>query len=256
MDRGSQDRKTVVFMSADIADSTTFKQRLQSPSGQPEWLKPYEAFFRELPLVLIGRLATAFDASPRIPEIGVWKVIGDEIIFSALPRDATEAARIVEAFERAVTSYDQRLDGRFGLRIRGCCWAAPFPGSNIEIEIPEMATSGPRGREHYLECIGPDIDAGFRIAKFARKGKVLVSLNLVRAIAGLDAGAGPVFRRLGRERLKGMFDGQPYPLIEVSFGDDPADEPAVIGAQDVVDLADAFGAAQPGRLDPLFEAEA
>jgi hypothetical protein len=201
-------------------------------------------------------LAVAFDATLHVPEIGLWKVSGDGIIFSAAPRNAAEADRIVEPFAGAIASSDQRLDRKFGLRVRGCCWAARFPGSNIEVEIPEMATSGPREREHYLEYIGPDIDAGFRIAKFARRGRLLVSLNLARAIAGLEDQGNAVFRLLDREGLKGMFEGEGFPLIEVSFGDDRDDCAAAVTGREILQLADAFEASQPGGIEPLFDLEA
>ena len=205
--------KTMLYMSVDIADSTSFKGTAHGLDDDPLWLEAFETFFKEVPLVLIGQIATAFATTDYLPNITVWKVIGDEIVFRAQARSAEEALLITEAFYRTVVIYDARFVERWPLRLRGCCWAARFPGRNIEIKIPEMAGIG------YVDYLGPDVDLGFRLMSQADRGQVIVSLNLAEALASLPDRRGLQFHYVDRKILKGIFDGRPYPLILVTLPD-------------------------------------
>ncbi len=205
-------RKAVMFMSADIVGSTDFKNQSERTDGRSPWLRPFERFFREFPLILMGELALVIEDLATVPDVGVWRVGGDEIVFCAEPTGENEAAAIVASFCCALTKFDAELANEWGLRLYGCCWAARFPNENIEIEIPEMATAGSRHGGNYIEYLGPDVDTGFRIAKVAGAGRVAISLNLASAISG---NSGIRLTLLGKKSLKGMFGGHPYPLIEV-----------------------------------------
>ena len=216
VNESTRQSKIVMFMSADLAQSAAFKATQQG-EGRAEWLTVFEAFFRELPLILMGQIAQAFDDVTTLPEeIAVWKVMGDEIVFSAEPRNAEEALRLTEAFYRTVMRYDARLLERWPLRLKGCCWAARFPGRNIEMEIPEMATVGGDGAV-YSDYLGPDVDTGFRISGRADAGHVIISLDLAEALARVSDRRGLQFHYVGREVLKGVFCGRPYPLILITF---------------------------------------
>jgi len=216
--------KTVMFMSVDLARSTAFKETQQSiVDGRPGWLTPFEAFFEEFPLVLMGQIAAAFLESDEVPNVSVWRVSGDDIIFLAEPRTAEEAFGLVEAFYRTVVAYDAKLFQQWPLRLKGCYWAARFPGRNIEIEIPEMATAGRQGGGAYYEYLGPDVDAGFRIASHAEPGHMIMSLNLAVALARLPDQRGLQFHNIGKSVLKGVFCGRPYPLILTTFSDSMPD---------------------------------
>ncbi len=205
--------KTVIFMSVDIVDSTRFKEKGHSLDDDPRWLEAFETFFKEVPLVLMGQIATAYSVTDDLPDISVWKVIGDEIVFRSRARSAKEALLITEAFYRTVVTYDARFVERWPLRIRGCCWAARFPGRNIEIKIPEIAGVG------YVDYLGPDVDLGFRLISQADRGQVILSLNLAEALASLPERRGMQFHYVDRKVLKGVFDGRPYPLILVTLPD-------------------------------------
>lgn len=83
-------------------------------------------------------ITVAAEEAESVPEVSVWKVIRDEIVFQAEPRTAEEALLLTEAFYRTVVTYNARLFERWPLRIRGCIWAAIFvPG------IPARLLAGP-----------------------------------------------------------------------------------------------------------------
>jgi class 3 adenylate cyclase len=208
--------KTILFFSVDIAGATRFKESAQSVSGGASWLQAFETFFRELPLVVMGQVAVAFADADDIPEIGIWKALGDELIFRAEPKSATEAAMLVEACYRALVRYDERFADHWPLRLRGCCWAARFPGRNIEVAIREIASED--GRAH-LDYIGPDVDLGFRLSGHAHHGQMAVSMNLAEALARLPDRWGLQFHFVGKRQLKGVFMGRPYPVLLATLAD-------------------------------------
>lgn len=206
-----------MFMSVDLAGSTAFKSQAQGDGESPEWLEAFEAFFREVPLIMMGQIASAFVMEEEVPHTGVWKVIGDEIIFMAHPRSPREAQLLTVAFYRTVITYDQKIFERWPLRIKGCCWAAQLSGRNREIEIPEML-----GNDHnqaYVDFLGPDVDTGFRLASCGGRGQVIISTNLVHMLAGMDEDEDIRFHYIGKKVLKGVYNGRPYPLFLMSMTD-------------------------------------
>jgi hypothetical protein len=204
---------TMIFMSVDIAGSTDFKQIAPIDDARSAWLSSFETFFREFPLVLMGQIALTFIDLDSVPSVKIWKVIGDELVFRAPIHSADEALRITEAFYRAVVKYDALLFKRWPLRIRGGCWACDFTTRNIEIEIPEMESD----QGLYTDYLGPEVDAGFRISQKSENGNVILSMELAELLASLAENRGIRFHYTGKEILKGVFGGQPYPLILISF---------------------------------------
>jgi class 3 adenylate cyclase len=208
--------KTLIFLSADIVEATKFKDSVRGPDENPAWFDAFEAFFRELPLVFMGQVATAFAEVEELPNIKVWKVFGDEIIFRVQSRSADDALRLTEAFHHALVAYGARFHERWPLHFRGCIWAARFPGRNIEFEIPEMAAGGEAADSAYTDYLGPDVDLGFRLAHHAERSQLIVSLNLAEALAALPTHRGIRFLHAGQAVLKGVFHGRPYPLIMIA----------------------------------------
>lgn len=210
--------ETVLFMSADVVGSTAFKGHHSADAST--WLEAFATLFKELPLVFIGEMGMAFLDEEDMPEAGVWKVMGDEVIFVTLPRSAREAMLATAAFVRTVHQYDQRLSSRWPLQIRGACWAAELGQRNRQIEIPEMF--GGRNGEAYRDFLGPDVDTGFRLSAHSGHGEVIVSPNLVEAIAVAQMQEPRLrFHHIGAKSLKGVIAGEPFPLILASAVDTP-----------------------------------
>jgi len=206
------DGKTLLFFAVDIAAGTRFKETAAGAG----WLEAFETFFRELPLVVMGQVAVACAEADDVPEIGIWKAMGDELIFRAEPKTVEDALLLTEACYRGLVAYDARFSERWPLRIRGCVWAARFPGRNIEIETREIAYDGPGAHKDYL---GPDVDLGFRLSGQPHHGQMAISMNLAEAIADRADERGLRFHYVGKRQLKGVFMGRPYPLILATFAD-------------------------------------
>ena len=84
--------------------------QLPADAGEALWLEAFETLFRELPLIFIGKLAEYFALEDDLPHSGVWKVMGDEVVFAAMPHNVTQAQLIAAAFSDAVMRYDQRIE--------------------------------------------------------------------------------------------------------------------------------------------------
>jgi hypothetical protein len=206
-----------MFMSVDMSGSTEFKSQTQGDGENPAWLPAFEAFFREVPLIMMGQLAAAFAMEDDVPHCSVWKVIGDEIIFLARPGTPREARLVTIAFYKTIINYDRKLFERWPLRVKGCCWAAQISGRNKEIEVPEMM--GTDSDHSYVDYLGPDVDTGFRVAACVGKGQVIVSSNLVEILAAQEESDGLQFHYTGAKVLKGVYSGRPYPLFLMSLSD-------------------------------------
>lgn len=234
MTASSSDPAVVMFMSVDVVGSTNYKVQAQRDGS--DWLEAFATLFRELPLIFIGEVASAFMDYDDVPDSGVWKVMGDEVILVALPTSVTEAAAFASAFCRTVPAYDQRLSARWPLRIRGTCWAAALGRRNRMIEIPEMF--GGSDGQPYRDFLGPDVDTGFRLSAHSGHGEVIMSPNLVEALAGSTAHPELRFHPAGETVLKGVIDGRPFPLWMVSAdGHNPQQRPEVERAEVAARLA-------------------
>jgi len=233
--------KKVMFMSADIVGSTTFKENHKSTGDVPSWLPAFEKFFRELPLVFIGQIAIQFDDVDDVPETGVWRVSGDEIVFSIELTDDQTTTRLLKAFLGSVSLFDKRLYEFCGLNLRGCCWVASFPGRNIEIEVPEMAVAGDRTNDIYREYLGPDVDLGFRLSGYPNAGENIISLELAMMMRGAIVNRDLSLSVEGYESLKGLFAGCPYPIIKVAINPESAERG--IDEEDLVRIDKNFRAA-------------
>ena len=203
--------RVAMFMSVDLSGSTAFKSEVQADGEGPVWVGAFEEFFREVPLIMMGQIAAAFMLEEDVPDCSVWKVIGDEIVFLAHPKSARQTQLLTSAFYSTIINYDNKIFERWPLRVRGCCWAAQISSSNRQIEIPEMM--GSDSSQAYVDYLGPDVDAGFRLAGCVGRGQLIVSSNLVQLLAGMEESEGIQFHYVGRKVLKGVYKGRPYPLF-------------------------------------------
>jgi class 3 adenylate cyclase len=178
----SDNAKTVMFFSVDLSGSTAVKDSLHVHHHKPVWLEPFEAFFRNFPELFLSEIDSAYSDPDVSIDVFVWKLIGDEIIFKSEPGSASDAARLVAAFQRTIVKYDQELFKRWPLRVKGTVWAANFLQRNIEISIPERMHWKDSDQTIHSDYLGPDVDTGFRIAHHAPAGGVIISLNLAEAL--------------------------------------------------------------------------
>jgi hypothetical protein len=207
-----------LFMSTDVAGSTLFKAS-SAHQGAAGWLDVFHAFFANYPIMVMGQVGLEFLSEDALPEVAVWKFMGDEAIFTCKPSSPEEVTLLVRAHFNAMAAYEQEYLADLPLRLKGSAWLASFPSPNIEVEVPELAKDG---RTTPTDFIGPDIDLGFRIGKFAHPSTVSVSLDLLDTVLRATNRELLDFYLVGREELKGVLFGRPYPVIWAR----PADAPS------------------------------
>ena len=234
-----------LFMSTDLAGSTLYKANC-AHKGDANWLDVFRGFFRDYPLVVMGQVGMEFLAEDRLPEVSVWKFMGDEAIFTCVPQSPAEVTSLVRAHLQAMAAYERQYLADLPLRLKGTAWLAAFPSPNIEIEVPELAQ---REGAMQTDFIGPDIDLGFRISKFSAPGTVCVSLDVLEAVLRAENRDLLDFFLVGREELKGVLFGRPYPAIwAVPAGEPPNFLPWEIEDSPRIAKAVAEGPAAPEKL--------
>ncbi|NCF28846.1 MAG: hypothetical protein GWP69_15795 [Gammaproteobacteria bacterium] len=223
--------RTLLFMSVDIVNSTAFKESADQVGSGHIWLGLFEEFFRKFPLVLMGKVALCLDEKARVPEISLWRIAGDEMVFIAKPESDQQTLFLFQALHQTFTYYHEKLKKEHGLGLKACCWSADFPQRNISVRVPEIASRGDGIEEAYVEYLGPDVDLGFRIAKHVHGGEAIVSMKLAESLAKASDLRGISFRFAGSAVLKGVNLGTPYPLITANFTNAADDHSADSGRQ-------------------------
>lgn len=196
-----------LFLSVDMAGSTQFKARFTDGGS---WLDTFRTFFTNFPLMLAGQVGFAFLEEGETPSVEVWKVMGDEVIFVASPESPEALVNMLLALFRTMNAYEDRYLEDLPLRLKGTAWLADFGSRNIELEIPEL--SGGDG-VRAIDFIGPDLDLGFRVTKFARPACLALSFDVADLVIAAGNAGEASLHLIGAEELKGVMFGRPYPII-------------------------------------------
>lgn len=197
-----------LFISIDLVDSTIFKTRFTH-----YWPFVIQSFYR----IVTRALGTdnSYRENNQIKYVGkkedyekekvktggykVWKLVGDEVLIYhkiVSKKEVLNTIRILQHLTRNIidlfeTQANERLSGeeldefrkiaRRHLAAKTTVWAAKC-GDVINLKYPNMYYDSSNyidSLESCLDFLGPDIDAGFRLCKYAEKNKVIISPNLV-----------------------------------------------------------------------------
>ncbi|MBF0374896.1 MAG: hypothetical protein HQL39_15940 [Alphaproteobacteria bacterium] len=202
-------RELNAFYSIDISGSTAYKDRNANFSSfDKHWVRFYESFFQDFPsafLAAVDRVAEGSGRKIKSPQL--WKLLGDEILFYFEVMDFADVVSVTKAFYEALTTYDREIRGKQGLRAKGTAWLAGFPIRNSNINV-----------ENTVDFIGPDMDIGFRLSSASRAGRLCVSMDLADILASAMPEDNLDLHHVGWAKLKGVFDGHPYPVFWVTTG--------------------------------------
>jgi class 3 adenylate cyclase len=168
-----------------------------------------------------------------LPQLGVsdaviWKYIGDEILFYRRIADRNNIEHTVKAVFRVLDAYTTQLaasnkfaDAAPHISIKAFAWMAPVmsyvDSPQPEAVFDEIARALP-GDDQVIEesgrldFLGPNIDAGFRLAQFARQKQLVLSAALARYLVESRVSENNL-RIAGFSQLKGVAGGALYPGI-------------------------------------------
>lgn len=203
--------KLRIFFSVDIVGSTAYKNQHAENSVQP-WLPFFKDFYTQFPIVYRRHISDEktvanFEGDLPIPDL--WKSLGDELLFQTELKDHRHVSILVSAFKGAIEKYNQDIS-HSPLRLKGTAWLAGFPVINAEISF-----------EQQYDFIGPSIDIGFRLTKFATEQQLVISIDLaymlLKKVDNLE------FVYDGKHQLKGVLNNKPYPVIWIKMNYPNAD---------------------------------
>jgi hypothetical protein len=231
---------TRLFLSADIAGSTAYKQRKMN-DDDVSWPSIFIQFFQGLPGTFRSELsiveqtvAGLYTGFSKAKDPEMWKAIGDELVFWQEVRDEYQVAVSVSAWAKALQEFRQSLK-KESLDVKGAAWLGSFPYPNREIAIPrtlsaakapDQPVSANEANLQREDCIrdfiGPHIDAGFRIAGKSSTRKMCVSIDVAEVVASVATHLPECSLHYeGTTELKGVHSGRPYPIFWVDC--DPQD---------------------------------
>jgi hypothetical protein len=208
--------RTRLFLSADIAGSTAFKQRRSDDSTPTaRWGKSILSFYRDFGQNFLEKLKLAKNAvEQQLSKYApcerplFWKAVGDEVLFCVELLDERQGYVVLAAWINAAREYKKTLQ-KDRLDIKLAAWVATFPTPNFEVLLPRalnghdtpQASSGDPllenwddleryysgdidfQRDHTLDFIGPAMDTGFRIAQLSTTRKMAITPELARLVA-------------------------------------------------------------------------
>lgn len=216
-----------LVVSVDLKGAT--KKKMRVGDVKPEWLYDVTEFYRTFPEELklayknVPRYAREdrFATKKRLEE---FKYLGDEILLRVTLDRHENSIFHVQAVKQAIKEYNRHAQKRGALECKGTGWICGFPVTDYEVCPGEHANQ----KKMLLaqDVIGPSMDLGFRIAKFARPRKLVISTSLAMMLIrslntggiNLDCDSSELvvfFER--KEPLKGVLHETPYPIIWINI---------------------------------------
>lgn len=245
MPNADRRQQLIAFFSADMANSTEFKNRHQGQYVNGTFIPPkWPRYFSEVFSMVLRR----FDEQMRdmrnpneatvLTRPRLWKINGDELLFRELilPGDQGTKwlAQAVSAFINTIENVDEEMLPD-GCGLRGCVWSAGFPIRNKQIRVaaqhsvpiirldseeganPDFDTGlYYRDDEGLVDYLGPDMDLGFRLAAVTPPGRITCSLDIAYLL--MQRHDSPSLHHVGWRVLKGIAGGAPYPIFWSTLG--------------------------------------
>ncbi len=206
----------ILFVSIDVVGATAYKNNPhEERKDEHPWLKFFKDLYGDFDRELRSEIYNIPDWNPnadQIPEL--WKLLGDELVYTVKLSDGKHAKHIIRAFRSSITNYIEIIRRQdLPLSLKATAWTAGFPVVNARIET-EPTTHTIR---ELVDYIGPSIDAGFRLCKYASDGKFIISVELALILTRVILDPDFDYFLDGTEPLKGVMRGKPYPIIWISM---------------------------------------
>lgn len=221
----SKDAELYLFLSVDIIDST--KKKYSGTPYNQNWTQFFYSFFKEFPDMFNGCLIdvtkkTEDDDLKKNILINPWKYAGDEILFYIKIEQKRQIPCIVNAFRNALKAWEKEqlrklkslnLDESNKTDIKGCIWIGQFPF--IDKRFTYYDDNDKNNKK--TDFIGPSIDCGFRLGKYASKRGIIVSVEII----DLCRDCSEIYNSIvfyKAEKLKGVGDME-YPIFNLLLND-------------------------------------
>ena len=209
-----------LFVSYDVVNSTAYKDM------DDEWPNLLLGMFHE-----IEKRFDLFEADKMWP-VRLWRIIGDEIIFTtevqsedmigAFIEHANNILLDINANNRNATSWKDKLFREHqhivrNITLKATAWISIVnmndEQGNYYLEEDESIHMLYQNntKEWFREYYGNDIDAGFRLEKYSRSDRMVLSFELAYLLE--RSGKGKYLHIIAYESLKGIWRNRLYPII-------------------------------------------
>lgn len=211
-----------LFISFDLVGSTALKREKLSTCEWVDVIKHFYSHFQK-------GFATENGFS-------TWKYIGDEILFYKRITSHSDIEPAIRQAFRSMSDFELELEnGQYDeaaplISVKSVAWLAPIQWLTSSL-ASGMAKNYAELRAHLqsddqvigklpeegksnepFDFLGPNIDAGFRVAAFARRKQLVLSLALAYYLFARGACTNDL-RIVAFEELKGIAKGKLYPII-------------------------------------------
>lgn len=148
----------------------------------------------------------------------LWKASGDELIFSVPLQHPAHVRLYLKAFRLSLNQASKSWtmgENPLPISFKGTAWLADFPVFNSAVPMEaENAQNTPLSADsEHLDFIGPLIDIGFRLAKFATPRKFVVSADIAWLVTHSGDTAGLDFSMMAGNTSKGCSTARPIPFF-------------------------------------------
>jgi hypothetical protein len=228
---------SILFLSCDLQNSTQFKQK-----SADAWVATFLAFYSEFPSLLATRVTESYpDLRDRL---SLWKAIGDELIFSVRIQSEQECSDAIDAWMETMLEFEiQHLLDKTPMTLKGGAFLATVPSPDRRVAIPRTVqisdggsqldaeetneatlnaaeTVGDFAINFAMDFVGPSIDTGFRVLKFAARSYFVLTVEVAHLLFKHynddKTKRGRQAYLLGTHSLKGVWGGRPYPVFAIS----------------------------------------
>jgi hypothetical protein len=173
-----------IFFSFDLVNSTGYKSQ-----NENTWLGIFEYFYK---LIHDNMVNHNDERSARL-----WKFAGDEVLLYREIKTIEEVAaairdtyRVLHLSIEALKDYSKENNNKGLLSVKACVWCAEAiqqerEGTNSSESSPVVRNRviiPPMSNNNAKDFLGPDIDAGFRVSKWAARERLVVSADLAYLI--------------------------------------------------------------------------
>ena len=170
------------FLSIDIINSTSIKNDIQEKNkNSSSWSIKFSEFFNSIDFVLNESYKDRKISD--LPGLFKWRIIGDEIVyFSKITKinHLHEHVRLAAEFSKKFNEEEETL------KIKLTSWIAGFPVNNaLYYDTKNEKEQKIHSHTSYkvkpysnINFLGPCIDTGFRISKYAKLDKYVISIDL------------------------------------------------------------------------------
>jgi hypothetical protein len=202
-----------IFISYDLVNSTLYKEICKN-----KWPDVFNSFY--------NFVENGIKSKHKMADARVWKYVGDELILYkkilSLEDLHTSVPNAFCVLQDTITALHREYEDakKSGLSVKATAWCAesePLLTREEDSKIRNISITPRPDNPNLIDFLGPDIDTGFRISKFALRRRLVVSAELSYLLylerSHIAEDIEDKLKIVTYEVLKGITSNRRYPII-------------------------------------------